>query len=162
MGYPLYLYRMVKLNLPSFDCNIRKNRGKAEIFDVVRKKYVFLTPEEWVRQHMIHFLHVHLRYPLSLMQVERGLKYNSRQKRADILVYGSTGRPAVLVECKSYKDGELREHVLQQAAAYNKELGADYIIITNGWGFYCWRILPDEIIPEKEIPAWHIIQGRDH
>ena len=78
---------MVKLNLPPFDCNIRKNRGKAEIFDAVRKKYIVLTPEEWVRQHVVHYLHNHLGYPFSLMQVERGLQYNTRQKRADILVY---------------------------------------------------------------------------
>ncbi len=152
---------MVKLNLPAFDCNIRKNQGKAEIFDVVRKKYILLTPEEWVRQHVIHYLHNYLDYPFALMQVERGLKYNTRQKRSDILIYDSNGQPAVLVECKSYKDNSLGEHVLQQAAAYNNTLRAKWIVITNGWGFYCWKIDSNDVIPEKEIPAWTTVRGRD-
>jgi hypothetical protein len=145
---------MVKLNLPPFDCNIRKKDGKAEIFDVVRKKYIVLTPEEWVRQHVIHYLHNYLNYPFTLMQVERGLNYNRRKKRSDILVFNSAGKPAVLVECKSYKDAELGEHVLQQAAAYNKTLGANFIVITNGWGYYCWKLENDEVKAVKEIPDW--------
>ena len=155
--YPSYLWIMVKLNLPPFDCNIRKKDGKAEIFDVVRKKYILLTPEEWVRQHVMHYLHNYLSYPFSLMQIERGLNYNRRQKRSDILVYNSAGNPALLVECKSYKDAGLGEHVLQQAAAYNKTLGASYIVITNGWGFYCWKIEDGEVVPMKDIPAWETL-----
>ena len=145
---------MVKLNLPEYGATIRKNAGRLEIFDEIRRKYLLLTPEEWVRQHMIHYLNNQCAYPMSLMKVEGGLKYNKRQKRTDILVYDRSGQPSVLVECKSYKMEKLNDQVLFQAAAYNRELKAQWIIITNGWGYYCWRIIDGEIRQEKEIPAW--------
>ncbi len=148
---------MVKLNLPPFEINVRKKQGRLEIFDVIRKKFIVLTPEEWVRQHMVHYLKNELNYPLPLIQVEGGLKYNRMQKRTDILVFNQLGVPAVLVECKSYKMKELGEKVFQQAAMYNHEMKAPYLVITNGWGFYCWSFGTDGMRQEKEIPAWNEI-----
>ncbi|MEJ2005577.1 MAG: type I restriction enzyme HsdR N-terminal domain-containing protein [Cyclobacteriaceae bacterium] len=146
---------MVKLNLPEYGASVRKNSGRLEIYDAIRRKYLVLTPEEWVRQHMVHYLHQHCGYPLSLMNVEGGLTYNKRQKRSDILVYDRAGQPSVLVECKSYKMKKMGDEVLFQAAAYNRELKATWIVITYGWGYYCWKVTKDDIIQEKEIPAWY-------
>jgi len=148
---------MVRLNLPEYGAEIRRQGGRLEIYDDIRRKYLVLTPEEWVRQHMVHYLNAYCQYPLGLMQVEGGLTYNRRLKRTDILVFDRSGSPAVLVECKSYKMSKMNDEVLFQAGAYNREIRARWIVITNGWGYHCWRIDGEEILPEKEIPAWEEI-----
>lgn len=106
---------------------------------------------------MIHYLHNFCGYPLTLMRVEGGLKYNRLQKRSDILIYDLGGNPALLVECKSYKMQNLGEDVFLQAATYNRELKAAWLVITNGWGYHCWSVRDGNISSEKEIPAWDII-----
>lgn len=145
---------MVKLGLPDYGADVRRKGGNLEIYDVIRKKYIVLTPEEWVRQHMIHYLNRHCGYPLSLIRVEGGLRYNTRLKRSDMLVYNTFGKPSLLVECKSYKMESLSDEVLQQAAVYNRELNASWILITNGWGYYCWAVRPDGLEQVEDIPAW--------
>jgi len=92
---------MYKLNLPEFDFKLKKADGKVWIFDGIRKKYVVLTPEEWVRQHFIHYLTSQKKYPRSLIRVEGGLTYNELQKRTDIVVFNRQGKPWMVVECKS-------------------------------------------------------------
>src|SRR5690606_41190461 len=92
---------MLKLNLPSFDYNLLKEEGKIWILDGIRKKYIVLTPEEWVRQHFIHYLINEKKYPRSLMRIEGGLRYNALQKRSDIVVYDVKGLPWLVVECKA-------------------------------------------------------------
>src|SRR5688572_31218406 len=92
---------MHKLNLPAFDYKLKKVDGKVWIFDVIRKKYVILTPEEWVRQHFIYYLVTELHYPRALVRVEGGLVYNTLNKRSDIVIFGREGAPWMLVECKS-------------------------------------------------------------
>ncbi len=120
------------LKLPAIDARIRKGEGeKEEIFDPLRKKYVALTPEEWVRQHMIHYLLGHLGYPSSLVTVEAGLSYGKRKKRTDIVVHGRNGRPVMIVECKA-PHVPLTQEVLQQAAMYNMPLQVSYLVLTNG------------------------------
>lgn len=127
---------MIELNLPEIDCNIRKKEGKIEIFDVIRKKFVMLTPEEWVRQHIIHFLIFQQNYPRSLIKVESGLKYNQLKKRSDILVYNRMARPFLIVECKSY-DINISQATLNQVSIYNKQLGAQFAMVSNGLTHYC-------------------------
>ncbi|MBL6448314.1 type I restriction enzyme HsdR N-terminal domain-containing protein [Fulvivirga sp. 29W222] len=127
---------MIELNLPRIECNIRKKEGKIEIFDVVRKKFIQLTPEEWVRQHMIHFLINEQEYPKSLIKVESGLKYNRLQKRSDILVYSRSATPFLIVECKSY-DVKITQATIDQVSVYNKQLGAPYAVVSNGLIHYC-------------------------
>ncbi|MBR5028091.1 MAG: type I restriction enzyme HsdR N-terminal domain-containing protein, partial [Bacteroidales bacterium] len=89
-----------KLNFPMSQFSVRKSNGKTEIFDIVRKKYVSLTPEEWVRQNVLHYLAETKRYPLELMQVEGSITFNSMPKRCDIIVYDKLLKPLLLVECK--------------------------------------------------------------
>jgi hypothetical protein len=120
------------LNLPPIEARIRKGTGEKEtIFDPLRKKFVALTPEEWVRQHVIHFLLDHLQYPASLISVEASLKYNRLKKRTDIVVHGRDGKPALIVECKAPKIRITRE-VLEQAAMYNMPMQVRYLVLTNG------------------------------
>ena len=127
---------MNTLRLPSFDHKIKKEGGKALIFDLIRRKYVVLTPEEWVRQHFIHFLINELKYPKSLFKVESGLKYNQKQKRSDILIHNRQGKAWMLVECKS-PDIKLSQKAFNQVSVYNMTIGAKYLAVTNGLVHYC-------------------------
>jgi hypothetical protein len=130
---------MLKLSLPEFQCNIRKNEGKIEIFDIIRKKYVILQPEEWVRQHIIHLLINHLNYPKSLIKVESGLNYNRLSKRTDVVAYNSNGTCQLLVECKSFKV-KINQTALDQMSIYNSTLKSKYLLLTNGINHYCCEL----------------------
>ncbi len=130
---------MIKLNLPTFDTELRQEGGKVLIFDVLRKRHVSLTPEEWVRQHFIHYLIHHLRYPRGLIKVEGGLTFNSLQKRSDIVVFDRTGSPWMVIECKA-PDLQLSERTVMQASMYNHTLKARYLVVTNGMSHVCCEI----------------------
>lgn len=127
---------MYKLNLPDFDYNLKKAEGKVWIFDVIRKKFIVLTPEEWVRQHFINYLITDLKYPRALIKVEGGLKFNQLSKRSDIVVFARDGSPWMVVECKS-PTVALSHDSLVQASAYNSTLKAKYVTITNGLAHHC-------------------------
>lgn len=127
---------MFKLNLPSFTPSLKKEEGKVWIFDIIRKKHIVLTPEEWVRQHFIHHMINDLKYPKSLFRIEGSLTYNKLQKRSDILVRDRDGKPWLLVECKS-PSIKLTQKAFNQIAVYNMTVGAKYIAVTNGMVHYC-------------------------
>jgi len=129
---------MYKLNLPDFNLNIRKEDGKVWIFDIIRKKYIILTPEEWVRQHFIHYLINHLKYPKSLFRIEGSLTYNKLQKRSDIVIHDREGRPWMLVECKA-PNIKLTQKAFNQVAVYNMTIGARFVAVTNGLVQYCFE-----------------------
>lgn len=130
---------MQELRLPSFECKIRDLEGKTAIFDVIRKKYLILTPEEWVRQHVVHLLVSHLGYPASLIKLEGALTYETLEKRSDILVFDREAKPYLLVECKA-PDVKLTQRTLEQASRYNKVIQAPYLVITNGMKTYCFGV----------------------
>lgn len=130
---------MKKLNLPEFPAKVKHVEGKVLIFDMIRKKYVQLTPEEWVRQNFIYFLVNFLDYPKSLIRVESGLRYNRLLKRSDILVFNRDAEALLLVECKS-PDSKITQNVVDQAAVYNRSLKARYLLVTNGIQHLCWKI----------------------
>lgn len=144
---------MVSLNLPQINYNIRKNKGKVEIFDIIRKKFVVLTPEEWVRQHIVHFLINERDYPRGLMRVESGLNYNKKQKRSDVLIYNREGKAYLVVECKTYRQ-KLTQAAMNQAAVYNKTLDARFLVITNGLQHYCAEISGDLIKQLDDVPYY--------
>jgi predicted type IV restriction endonuclease len=130
------------LKLPPIDARIRPGEGgREEIFDPLRKRYVALTPEEWVRQHMIGFLLDHLGYPGSLTKVEAALKYNRLKKRADIVVHRKDGKPGLIVECKA-PNVELTSDVLRQAAMYCMPLQVRFLVITNGLQTFVLQVDP--------------------
>jgi len=103
---------------------------------MIRKKYVVLTPEEWVRQHFVHYLINDLKYPRSLFRLEGALTYNSLQKRSDILIRDREGKPWMLVECKSPAI-KLTQKAFNQIAVYNMTIGASFLAVTNGMVHYC-------------------------
>lgn len=127
------------LNLPPFNYKIKEIEGKTYIFDIIRRKYLVLTPEEWVRQHLIHLLINQYNYPKSLFRVEGGLKYNQLQKRTDIIIYDNSGNPFLLVECKS-ADVTINQSVVEQASRYNQTIRAKYVAVTNGLKTFCFEI----------------------
>ena len=129
---------MTPLNLPPFDHRVQRQAGSVMIFDAIRKKYVVLTPEEWVRQHFVHYL-IHLQYPRTLIGVEVGLRYNRMLRRSDIVVYGRDGAPFMVVECKAASVA-LSAKVFEQVAVYNQPLRAEYLTVTNGLEHYCCRM----------------------
>ncbi|MGM0611920.1 MAG: type I restriction enzyme HsdR N-terminal domain-containing protein [Bacteroidota bacterium] len=125
------------LNFPEFDHKIKQVDNEEYIFDPVRKKYVKLTPEEWVRQHAIHYLVGYKKVPLSLVSVEKQFKYNKMQQRADLVVFKSTGKPMLIVECKA-PSVKITQETFEQIARYNVAIRVDYLMVTNGIDhFYC-------------------------
>jgi len=128
-----------QLNLPPFACKVKEVDGKPFIFDIIRRKYVFLSPEEWVRQHFIHLLIGYYEYPRTLFAIETGLYYNTLRKRSDIMVLGPEGTPYLLVECKA-PDVPLKPQVFDQIARYNFTLRPAYLAVTNGMEHFCFRV----------------------
>ena len=114
-----------------YDFRTKKEGDQQFIFDIVRKKFVALTPEEWVRQHWIHYLIEEAKYPRSLIAVEMNITVNQLSKRCDIVVYDRDGKPFLIVECKS-PDVKISQNVFDQIARYNLTLQVKYLIVSNG------------------------------
>jgi hypothetical protein len=122
---------MVPIKFPPYQPKIKKENNGDFIFDEVRRRWVKLTPEEWVRQHFLQYLVQVKQYPASLLTVEREIKLGELKKRVDIILFSPAGRPLLLVECKEM-DTQLTEKVLQQALRYNISLQVPFMVITNG------------------------------
>ena len=131
---------MLSLNLPVFDTKIATRNGKNVIFDVIRRRYVALTPEEWVRQHFVHFLIVHKRYPSSLMANEVLLNLNGTKKRCDTVLYKRDLSARMIVEYKA-PHIEITQAVFDQITRYNMVLKVDYLVVSNGMQHYWIMIL---------------------
>ncbi|PWD99928.1 type I restriction enzyme HsdR N-terminal domain-containing protein [Marinilabilia rubra] len=127
---------MKTLNLPSFTFRYKDEAGKKFIFDVVRGKFVSLTPEEWVRQNFLHFMSQHLGYPSNLTGVEKMLKVNGLSQRCDVVLFNRKGHPVIIVECKA-PSIEVDKTTLAQAARYNTTLKVPFLVLTNGLKHYC-------------------------
>lgn len=147
---------MQKLNLPDFNFKIKNSENKMLIFDNLRKKYLVLTPEEWVRQHFVHYLISEKKYPISLIAIEKQLTLNTRKKRTDILVFNQLGTPELIVECKA-PSVKITQDTFDQIARYNLKLNANYLIVTNGLShFYCKMDFKNKTyIFLKDIPAYN-------
>lgn len=130
---------MFALNLPGYDTKISSKDGKPTIFDLLRRCYVALTPEEWVRQHFVHFLIEHCNYPATLMGNEVGLTLNGTKKRCDTVVYDRNLKPRIIIEYKA-PTVKINKDVFSQIARYNLVLKVDYLIISNGIQHYCCRM----------------------
>mgnify|MGYP003314629380 CR=1 FL=1 len=130
---------MPELNLPSFDKKVIQKEGKPFIFDIIRRQYVALTPEEWVRQHFVHFLISEKGYPQSLMANEVQLKLNGMSRRCDTVIYDRTLSPRVIVEYKA-PTVNITQQVFDQICRYNMVLQVDYLIVSNGLAHYCCKV----------------------
>ena len=113
--------------------------GTIQVFDVIRKKYFVLTPEEWVRQHFIHYLNNEKNYPMGLMGVEKMIKYNALKTRADIVLYTREGKAKMIVECKA-PNIKITQDTFNQIAKYNFKLKVEYLVVTNGMQHFCCRM----------------------
>jgi len=130
---------MQSLNLPTFAYKIQSSKTGHQIFDVVRKKYVRLTSEEWVRQHFLHYLIGHLAYPRALIRLEQGVQHNRLRHRPDIVVYNRLAKPLMLVECKA-PSININNEAWGQIARYNAHFNAQLLVITNGIEHFCWQL----------------------
>ncbi|MBK0368824.1 type I restriction enzyme HsdR N-terminal domain-containing protein [Flavobacterium agrisoli] len=149
---------MQPLNFPSYPFRFKNSENKTAIFDEIRKKFILLTPEEWVRQHMIQFLLVEKKYPKSLINVEKVLFVNGLRKRYDIVVYNSDGSICILVECKAPQI-TISQATFDQIAQYNMTLNSQFLMVTNGLNHYFCKI---DAVKEQyhflpEIPNYTIL-----
>lgn len=122
---------MVKISYPTYEPKIKVEAGKELIFDIIRKRWVILTPEEWVRQNFLHYLLQEMKYPAALIAVEKEIRLGELKKRFDIVVYGNDTKPWMVIECKQM-NAPLNTVVLEQSLRYNIVLQVKYIVITNG------------------------------
>ena len=128
---------MQQLNFPSYKFRFKNSENKLSIFDEIRKKFILLTPEEWVRQHCVLFLIQEKQYPKSLINVEKELVINDRKKRYDIVIFHPDGSINILIECKA-PHISITQKTFDQIAQYNLKLDADLLMVTNGLQhYYC-------------------------
>ncbi|MEG0794959.1 MAG: type I restriction enzyme HsdR N-terminal domain-containing protein [Odoribacter sp.] len=148
---------MMDLTLPAFDYKVKKQSGTTMVFDIIRKKYVVITPEEWVRQHLIHYLVHSKNCPTSLIGVEREINLYGLRRRFDLVVYARDGQPWLVVECKS-PSVPLTQKVFDQVFRYNMTLDASYVAVTNGIQHYCGRISLDRgFTLIEDFPSFPVI-----
>jgi hypothetical protein len=145
---------LVKLNLPVHPQRLKKEDDKQLIFCWVRKRFLVITPEEWVRQNLISFLQLDLSYPLSLMKIERQVKGGARNKRADLIICNTQGEPQVLIECKAPNE-KLNKETFFQVGRYNRYINAPLLLISNGLEHFCCEVTDDNEFRFLEtIPAY--------
>ncbi|WNM18432.1 type I restriction enzyme HsdR N-terminal domain-containing protein [Flavobacterium capsici] len=126
---------MQKLNFPAYSFRFKNSENKVSIFDPIRKKFILLTPEEWVRQHTIQFLIQEKKYPVSHINVEKLVKVNDINKRYDIVIFKPNGEILLLIECKA-PEVAVTQTTFDQIARYNLILKAEYLMVTNGLNHY--------------------------
>jgi type I site-specific restriction endonuclease len=126
---------MQKLNFPDCDFRFRNDENRISVFDEIRRKFIILTPEEWVRQHTVQFLLKEKKYPKSLVNVEKVLKINGITKRYDVVVFNNDGSILILVECKA-PEVKISQLTFDQIARYNMTMNSKFLMVTNGLNHY--------------------------
>ncbi len=142
---------MMNIPYPEPAFRIRQEGGKDFIFDALRKKWLLLTPEEWVRQNFVQYLLQVKNYSSTLIAIEKEIKLGELKKRFDILVYDENHKPWMMVECKA-ASVKLDEKVLEQALRYNMSVPVEFIVITNGDATYGWRRAEGKLELLEELP----------
>ena len=143
---------MIKIKYPAYQPKIKKEDTREFIFDEVRKRWVVLTPEEWVRQNFLQYIIVVKKYPAALIAVEKEIKLGDQKKRFDIVVYDKNSRPWMIIECKEMNVA-LSETVLQQVLRYNINLQARYVVITNGNECLAFEKQHNNFLPLEKMPV---------
>jgi hypothetical protein len=151
---------MQKLNLPEYSFRIKTIEGKVFLFDALRKKYVRLTPEEWVRQNFVQFLIVEKKYSVSLIAVEAGVKVNNNPQRADLVVFDRSGSPILVAEFKA-PEIKISQQAFDQIVRYNMQLRVKYLIVSNGMDHFCCQInyADNSYVFLSEIPGFSELLG---
>lgn len=142
-----------KLNFPSYHLSIQNNANQLQIFDIVRRKWTALTPEEWVRQHLIHYLINELNYPKSLLKVEYSITINRKTYRIDVAALNRNLNPLLLCECKA-PSIKLSVNTINQISLYNLHQKAEFLLITNGLQHYCFQFQENQWQKINHIPSF--------
>ena len=129
---------MLKLNFPSFEFKLKMRNNKTFIFDILRKNFFLLTPEEWVRQHVIHFLVLTQNISANHIGIEKKIVINKMTKRFDLVVFNNNGNAKLLIECKA-PSVKVDQKVFHQIAIYNKQLNSEFLMITNGLSHHYFK-----------------------
>ncbi|HQV06376.1 MAG: type I restriction enzyme HsdR N-terminal domain-containing protein [Chitinophagaceae bacterium] len=145
---------MVEIDYPQPDFKIKKSGSKEFIFDAIRKKWLLLTPEEWVRQNLVQYFIKSLNYPPALIALEKEIKLGTLKKRFDILVYTPHHQPWLMVECKAMQV-PLDEEVLRQILRYNMSVPVSFMAITNGNKCFVWENINGQLVERNEFPSIH-------
>lgn len=146
-----------KLNFPEVEFRFQKNeKGSMQVFDIVRKKFVDITPEEWVRQHIIHFLIQYKQVPASMISIEKQLILNNTKRRTDIVVFNSLLKPLLIIECKA-PHIEINQLTINQALRYNLELNVPAVFLSNGLQHVFFKL--ENEVPKvlKDIPDYQTL-----
>lgn len=141
------------IHYPTYQPRIKKEQQKEYIFDEVRKQWVRLTPEEWVRQNFLNYLIVTKQYPASLIAVEKEIKVGEMRKRFDILVY-QANKPWMIIECKELNVA-LNELVIKQMLSYYSAVQTKFMAVTNGNETHCFQVIDGKIFTESEMPEYY-------
>jgi len=143
----------MQLNLPVYNFRTTQKEGRIFVFDALRRRWVKLTPEEWVRQHLVRYLIEEKGFPASLIAVERSLRFNQQDFRADVVVFSTEGKPLLIVECKA-PEVKITQKVFDQIVRYNFEFQVDFLIVSNGMTHFCCKIDKGNLAYEflQEIP----------
>ena len=145
---------MQSLNFQPYQFRFKNSENKVAIVDEIRKKFIILTPEEWVRQHVVHYLLIEKSYPKSWINVEKQIKMNGLTKRYDVVVFNPDGSIFLLVECKA-PEIKISQHTFDQIARYNLALKAQYLMVTNGLEHYFCQM-------DYENEKYHFLQELPH
>ena len=150
--------KTMQLNLPPFDMKLSGTRERMKVFDILRRRYVALTPEEWVRQHFVNYLINHLGYPAPLLANEVQLTVGEKHLRADTVLFSRDMRPRMIVEYKA-PSVAITPDVFNQIAVYNTLLHVDYLVVSNGIEHYCRRIdyTTGQALPLDHIPTYDML-----
>lgn len=140
-----------KLNFPPINLRAIRDKGRVMVFDNIRRMYVVLTPEEWVRRHLVDYLITHCHAPQLSIVEEYPVNINSTAQRADVVVMDNNAHPLALVECKA-PDVKIDSAVFEQATRYNAVVKARYIILTNGMEHYCYEFSDERYLPLNSFP----------
>src|SRR5665647_687853 len=151
---------MTQLNLPSYEFKTSHKDGRILIFDAFRRRWVKLNPEEWVRQHFVRYLVEEKQYPAALMAIEHSLQINRQDFRADAVVFSTSGKPLLIVECKA-PEVKITQKVFDQIVRYNFQFQVDFLIVTNGLAHFCCKIDKANLTYEflTEIPEYNVLIG---
>jgi len=144
------------LNFPAVKLRLREENNQTQVFDVIRKKHVLLTPEEWVRQHVIHYLIEEKKFPAGLIEIEKQISLFNTNKRVDILVRNKNLMPLLLIECKAM-DVALTQNEINQLARYQITLQAPLCMLTNGINHLVMKLEAEKVVFLPELPIYHEI-----
>ena len=144
---------MQKLNFPDYSFRLKNSENKVSIFDEIRKKFILLTPEEWVRQNFLQYLLQEKNYPAAFIGIEKEIALGELKKRIDVLIFDSDHQPWMMIECKAM-DVELTEKVLEQIIRYNMSVPVPYLVISNGSYNYAWMKHENKLSSISELPLF--------